>query len=745
MKILNLLFLITFLSVSCCFSQDSATTVFHIDKIPTEGILLDKGWKFQAGDNAEWAKPDFNDKSWQSINPTLDVHDSLPQIPKSGICWFRLHLFVDSSINQRLALIIYQSGASEIYLNGTLIYHIGVLSTDPRKIKAYDPWGKPVLFPASKTGQQILAARYALQPGIFYTTMFNRQNPALQMRVNNMETSIEQYYLRISSSSSDSDTFRMGVFFILVILHLAFYLFYPSQKANLYFCLYAVFSLAGWIIGAPVHEVEHKFYYYNLALDFEVFSYLFMVTALYFLLEQKKGWLYWALMGFIFICIPLNVWPYTWGWAISLVVMPNLISLEITRVAFISIKVKKRGAWIIAGGAISYLVFSVALLLSGIFGIGEKNLFNLPFTIFDITFNLANFSIPVAASIYLGLDFAFTNRSLKQKLVEVEGLSQKTIAQEQEKQQILASQYETLEQQVTERTYELKKSLEDLKATQAQLIQSEKMASLGELTAGIAHEIQNPLNFVNNFSEVNKELIEELKTEASAGNNSEVIAIANDISANEEKINHHGKRADAIVKGMLQHSRKSSGQKESTDINALCDEYLRLSYHGMRAKDKFFNATIETDFDNSIEKINIIPQDIGRVLLNLYNNAFYAVSEKKKQAGENLPAGQAGYEPTVSISTKRISSPTTGGAGGVIISVRDNGNGIPQNIVDKIFQPFFTTKPTGEGTGLGLSLSYDIIKAHGGEIKVETKVDEGNPDNFGKGKETEFKIQLPNN
>jgi signal transduction histidine kinase len=254
----------------------------------------------------------------------------------------------------------------------------------------------------------------------------------------------------------------------------------------------------------------------------------------------------------------------------------------------------------------------------------------------------------------------------------------------------------------------LQKTLSELKSTQSQLIQAEKMASLGELTAGIAHEIQNPLNFVNNFSEVSNELIEEMVDEANKGNTGEVKAIANDLKQNLEKINHHGKRADAIVKGMLQHSRSSSGVKELTDINALCDEYLRLSYHGLRAKDNSFNATIKTDFDNSIGSINIIPQDMGRVILNLLTNAFYAVNEKKQQSID-------GYEPTVTISTKKINEK-------IEIRVTDNGNGIPQKILGKIYQPFFTTKPTGQGTGLGLSLSYDIVtKGHGGKLIAETK------------------------
>jgi signal transduction histidine kinase len=265
----------------------------------------------------------------------------------------------------------------------------------------------------------------------------------------------------------------------------------------------------------------------------------------------------------------------------------------------------------------------------------------------------------------------------------------------------------------------IENAFKDLKSTQSQLIQSEKMASLGELTAGIAHEIQNPLNFVNNFSEVNKELMAEMREEIKKGNYEEVNAIAKDVEDNQEKINQHGKRADAIVKGMLQHSRSSTGVKELTGINALADEYLRLCYHGLRAKDKSFNATIKTDFDNAIGKILVIPQDIGRVLVNLINNAFYAVTEKRK---EDI----GGYEPTVTITTKKI-------ADTVELKVIDNGNGIPQKVLDKMFQPFFTTKPAGQGTGLGLSLSYDVIKAHGGEIKVETK----------EGEFTAFVIQLP--
>ena len=275
-------------------------------------------------------------------------------------------------------------------------------------------------------------------------------------------------------------------------------------------------------------------------------------------------------------------------------------------------------------------------------------------------------------------------------------------------------------QQIQTQHQALEKTLAELNATQTQLVQREKMASLGELTAGIAHEIQNPLNFVNNFSDVNTEMLGELEDELKQGNIEEALAVAADIKENEKKINHHGKRADFIVKGMLQHSRTSTGEKQETNINILADEFLKLSYHGLRAKDKNFNAELITHFDGKLPKVNIAAQDIGRVLLNLFNNAFYAVNQKKKTASND-------YKPEVTVSTLAEK-------GSLVIKVKDNGNGIPDTIKDKIMQPFFTTKPTGEGTGLGLSLSYDIVvKGHGGTITVNTKENEF----------TEFTIALP--
>ena len=317
-------------------------------------------------------------------------------------------------------------------------------------------------------------------------------------------------------------------------------------------------------------------------------------------------------------------------------------------------------------------------------------------------------------------------KSLKDAAKEMEIIAFKLDRTEKVKRTtsiLLEETIEELEQKrkaIEETNSALTKSLEELRAAQAQLIQSEKMASLGELTAGIAHEIQNPLNFVNNFSEVSKELLDEMKAELEKGNIDDAKEITADVIQNIDKILHHGKRADGIVKGMLQHSRSSSGKKEPTDINTLADEYLRLAYHGLRAKDNYFNAVLKTDFDENIGNVSIVPQDIGRVILNLVTNAFYSVTDKRKHRTD--------YEPEVMVSTKRLDH-----SNAFQIKVRDNGNGIPKKILDKIFQPFFTTKPTGQGTGLGLSLSYDIIKAQGGDLTVETE----------EGEYAEFIITVP--
>ena len=502
---------------------------------------------------------------------------------------------------------------------------------------------------------------------------------------------------------------QIGFLFIYILLGLLFFMifiFSPRQRMNLFFSLFNI-CLALMILSSQFIENS------NLDIATNIVSRLIGVNILLFILhalDRMKSIYYWFIAIMLLVDLPISI----------VLSDKKSIFLEIPHISFTVIcffqmiaafRNKRAGDWLIGMVALAVVainLFSILFFFTGIQVVSYAAMGIIPFI------------ITVSVVIYLALRYGRTNTFLEQQLQRVQVLSEENIKSEKEKQQMLAGQNEMLEKQVTERTTELVKSLDDLKSTQTQLIQSEKMASLGELTAGIAHEIQNPLNFVNNFSEVNKELLAELKDEIKKGNLDEVNAIADDVISNEEKINHHGKRADAIVKGMLQHSRSTNNAtKEPTDINALADEYLRLAYHGLRAKDKTFNATMKTDFDESIGNINIIPQDIGRVVLNLITNAFYVVNEKSKQ---NI----AGYEPIVEVSTKKEGNK-------VLVSVKDNGNGIPLKVLDKIFQPFFTTKPTGQGTGLGLSLSYDIVKAHGGDIKVNTKKNEG----------TEFTIFLP--
>ena len=391
----------------------------------------------------------------------------------------------------------------------------------------------------------------------------------------------------------------------------------------------------------------------------------------------------------------------------------------------------------IACFGIVYLAAAVLFLKFSISQITGYIIFNYAISpyLFEVVVNIGTISIPLGLSLFMGIEGNETNKALSKQLIENDQLKNEAIEHEQEKQHILETQNETLEKQVTERTAELNQSLNVLKATQTQLIQSEKLASLGELTAGIAHEIQNPLNFVNNFSELSVDLVKDLKEEIEKPTQDKTYIgeLFDDLSQNQEKINHHGKRASSIVKGMLEHSRASTGVKELTDINKLADEYLRLSYHGLRAKDNTFNADFTTDFDENLPKIEVIPQDMGRVLLNLINNAFYAVNERANQirsgnfeSSPNVEAGET-YTPSVFLTTQLLNNQ-------IIIKVKDNGIGMSEATKAKVFQPFFTTKPTGQGTGLGLSISYDIVtKGHGGTFDIKTK----------EGEFTEFIIQLP--
>ena len=708
MKIFYIFTLFFLLLGEKIFSQDA---IVKIDSLPAQGILLDKGWKFYAGDDSAWASPEFNDNDWESINPTLDIRH-IPQFQKTNIGWLRLKLQVDSSLkDEPLGMLLSQVGASEIYLDGRLLYKFGTVSSEKQYISTHYFLRQPFAIKLDTGRFHVLAVRYSYNQKSFLIK-YGNPNFCLNIVINTAATTF-YHYQKEARRSLIYEMSMMSIWLLLSLISFCLYYLYRTQKAYLYVGIYGFLIFCWSFTGGQVA----KWLINTDSVSFALFITFILsmlanpcgLNGVYHLYKQKKTWFFYFLILFGLFALISVILFYDWAYYFYIISI-LLYSIEYLSASIKAMRNKRPGAIILVCTGLLYIfsLIGAAMLVSA--------------NSIDAAYFWGFFGIVIIAigwSLFMAGEFARTGLSLQARVKEVEHLSQKVIAEEQEKQQILSSQKETLEKQVTERTAELKQSLQELKSAQAQLIQSEKMASLGELTAGIAHEIQNPLNFVNNFSDVNKELLVELKEEIDKGNLTDVKSIADDLIHNEEKINHHGKRADAIVKNMLQHSRTSSGKKEPTDINALADEYLRLSYHGLRAKDKSFNATMRTDFDETIGNINIIPQDIGRVILNLINNAFYVVDEKNKQHPDR-------YEPTVSVSTKKTN-------GKVEVRVADNGNGIPKKVLDKIFQPFFTTKPTGQGTGLGLSLSYDIVKAHGGELKVETNEGEG----------TTFMIALP--
>jgi two-component system NtrC family sensor kinase len=697
--LLTLVFLIPFIA----FSSSSADTVITIDHLDQYGFTLKTGWKFINDDNPVFAKTDYDDRSWQSINPLLQVQQ-LPVSAQQGINWLRIKFRVSPAYRHSAAIRIYSTQATEIYLNGQLAGRSGTINNVLKTGRGYIEPTRPIELDLSNGEVQVLAARFANQPSLACFNRYLFSSPFF--RVTFINTKQAENHIYLNQSIQFAILTGTSILSLLGLFHLTLLRYRNKNRANLYFACYAFCYALFLFIGIRSfypHFADADILMSAASSFFFIISALFGVKALCVLFGFRPGWYFRILViiavlglaGIIFI----ELFQNTLLNAIYVLVTGAELWLTLKAVWY-----KRRGALIVAGGFLTGLAGLIFYLYT--FTHGYQPLPSI------IAICMATLGPALGISLFLGREFALDSQLLALKLHEVEELSAANIAQEQEKLRILASQNETLEIKVAERTGELNQSLIDLKSTQTQLIQSEKMASLGELTAGIAHEIQNPLNFVNNFSEVNKELLGELKTEIDTGNFDEAKVIIADLIDNEEKIGHHGKRADSIVKSMLEHSRISSGQKELTDLNALADEYMRLSYHGLRAKDKSFNSAMETHFGSDLPKANVIPQDIGRVLLNLFNNAFYAVHQKKKQNPE-------GYLPQVILST-------TTKDGFIEITVKDNGNGIPENIKDKIMQPFFTTKPTGEGTGLGLSLSYDIVvKGHRGSIDVQSKNNHG--------------------
>ncbi len=690
------------------------TTVALINRMPDAGVLFDRGWRMHTGDNPAWANPDFDDLGWRPI----DVNPNQPpnqirQIPRSGIGWLRLRFrLADSLRAQPLTLSVDQRVASEIYINGKLFQRYGTVSSQPDRVVPYGDNPEPVVVHFDRPGEQVLAVRFAVWPPI---TAFsdNFYQFLLRIRLNGVAQAIRE--TRKQQATQMPSLVVSVVFLLLSLLHLAFFRYNPGQRANAYFALYTLTGTVGFgclFAANYTHDIRLGLVLIITFYTLNQTGWMGAVRALYSLFNVRVGVLYYALWGCLLIGIPLFFFGNLGAFPYLIPVV--LILAEQVRLTLWALVNKRRGAAIVAAG------FGITLFIS--VGAALYHLSVAPLSTGQLAFVFAvSFLSPVfSMSLFLGREFALDSHLLQLKLIEVQQLSARTLAQEQEKQHLMAVQNETLEQQVGERTAALNQSLTHLKATQAQLIQREKMASLGELTAGIAHEIQNPLNFVTNFAEVSAELADELDESVQTGDADTTAALTADLRANMKHIVQNGQRASAIVRSMLEHSRTGSGQRQPTNLNALAGEYLKLAYQGLRAKDKDLNARLVTDFDATLGQVEVVPQELGRVLLNLYNNAFYAVRERQL-------AQQNGYEPLVSVSTRRAENT-------VEIRIRDNGTGISESAKAKIFQPFFTTKPAGQGTGLGLSLAYDIItNGHGGEMHVDTQ----------EGQDTEFLICLP--
>ncbi|GAB3989465.1 hypothetical protein GCM10028807_14430 [Spirosoma daeguense] len=692
----------------------------YVDSLPSKGLLLNMAWKWHMGDNSDWAKPQFNDARWDTLTPTRTI-GSIHQLPQQGIGWLRIRFHVAPQLRGKpISIILEQSGATELFLNGKLVARNGLISLQKQLVASAYHENIPFVS-LNADSVQLLAVRYAFS---------TQRLPVLSRHFSFLQVSVGPFKLAQDVSQNQLsrsllETLLFSIFLALGLLQLLLFLASIEQRAALYLGLFLVTQGITHLLAADllidvldVTQVAWTSdlldFLFTVALAFSGFYYL-LGTYHYFKQPKRKPFFVVALLTLV--TIPIGIWlPVYKGlaWFILAILLPWS---EILRIGILAQQQEKNGAklFTMAHGTLVavFLVYTVSVFVpsfSHVLGSFSDNLFMISFL-----------GLALTVSLLVSHERATTNTLLRNQLVKLESLSQKTIAQEKEKQHLLATQNERLEHQVEARTEELTRSLTVLKSTQDQLVHKEKLASLGELTAGIAHEIQNPLNFVNNFSEVSAELIDELKDEVQAGHLNNVLALADDVSRNLQKINHHGGRASSIVKGMLEHSRTESGEKRPTDLASLADEYLKIAYHGLRAKGNEFTCELVTHFDPDLKPVDVAPQEIGRVLLNLYNNAFYAVRERAKQSDNT------DYRPLIEVSTKYE-------LGHVVIRVQDNGTGIPKSVKTKIFQPFFTTKPTGEGTGLGLSLSYDIIaKGHGGLLAVESA----------EGKGTAFVIQLP--
>ena len=694
MKLLKIALLSLFVSINYCHAQDTTVilSTSRLDNVTNKLNLGNlNGWIFKQGPDSDPANINIDTIGWEKLRPN-QLSEKFADKDGRVEGWFRMKVKLDSSfLHKQIYFNFSQWAAIDFYIDSKLVASRGNTAKDAKAFREYNGDLDPVAMRFDTLVTHILSLHYVgyLSPLPPHHLKTRSLNGIVSIGGPNYITSlINSYILEYSFSA-----LWLVACAILSILFWLLLIQNPKEK-NLFWVALYTSALAVYLWCFTTYNIRTT---YNENITYSTIGVVFITCSILLLLpiilikvfkRKINSKLFIILAILLLVNISLGFLPDSFS-LFTEVIMPASIFIVFGVCLYYIItswKSLKGAQWAIIGGLVFSIVPFVTILIWTVMFKGSFTTVLIDY----LSFSVFALSFPLSLLFYVSIRF-------KEMLQEVQTNAQKVVELSEEKREQALNQQKVLEEEVTRQTGEIRQTLENLKTTQSQLIQSEKMASLGELTAGIAHEIQNPLNFVNNFSDVNKELLEELKEEADKGNLEEVIAIATDVIDNEEKINHHGKRADAIVKGMLQHSQSNKGVRELTNINALADEYLRLSYHGLRAKDKSFNASFETHFDKDIPAIEIVPQDMGRVLLNLINNAFYAVKSVEK--------------PLVVIKTEQSQNQ-------IIISVTDNGTGIPEDVKAKIFQPFFTTKPAGQGTGLGLSLSYDIVKAHGGEIKI---------------------------
>ncbi len=670
------------------YSQEQALPQLTADMVDENGFLVfstfDK-WKYQPGDDLRWADPEFDDSGWYDLAPGGLSIDAMPDSLWNGYGWWRYTFTVDSSFyNENWNLYFFGWGAAEVYLDGQRVHQFGNFSTDLVNERTFTP--EVAVHPPiniTEKNTHTIAVRYSYHQAKSYNTIIKINAGNLGFGFGFGTHALNQYRAQINTYNNFTLFISAAVLFVLFLLHFMLFYKFPEDRSNLFISVIEGLLLISDVAIYSYIYLDVTNYWFSiltwiwsLSVSF-VALFLPYVIAEIFKLEKQKNVL-WLIAAFPLIHLITILNAAFFNYTVLLI-----YSISIFLVGYICWKAYqsgKRGVGYVSFGALGMLS------LANIYLFYTIGYIEISFQIFYVMVALLYTMFPLGMTLYVANSYGYL--------------------------------FTSLEREITNRTKKLNQSLEDLKNTQSQLVQQEKLASLGQLTAGIAHEIKNPLNFVNNFSELSSELIdeafEELEKLADSDAKEETLSILKDVKENLIKVHEHGTRANGIVSSMLQHSRGGSGKMEPTDLNALINEYVNLSFHGMRAGKNPISVDLQFELDESIDKVPLVSEDFSRVIVNLCNNAFDAMREKLKTEDGRREAEEGNYLPKLTVTTALQKDKVT-------LSISDNGGGIPKEIKDKILQPFFTTKKGTEGTGLGLSISHDIVKAHGGQLDIQSQ------------------------